>query len=272
MSAAVVDVGHARKKSYAAAKREQISQGHQLIDSNPRLSLGAKHFGHLVVNKLVALKYEYLSASCSTLAVWLEEEKAIGGCRYRIGTRGPAKCGPKRPTRSSETMRRYVHELRREGLLKMSGGGTAIGRRYAGKKPRGLRWWLRPSGLLHDVLRGAYKPWRDEFAKAAAPVRPLFPPSEVSSDPLPAPHSTLLGSTVCTAVAVQEKKEETASPLPSSDGSKSTDALAPPRTSRALRRPESGSDIPSDDEHARRLERLSQRGVDPPAKDRDPRD
>lgn len=259
MSAAIV---------YHRAKRQQIAEGHRVINAAP-ISQEAKHLGHLFVDRFFALNWRHVSASCETLAKWLEENYAIRGCRYRLGSRGPAKCGPKRPTLSRETIRRYVGELLRAGLIEQLGGGRAVGARYAGKKPRGLRWWLRPSGLLWDALRGAYKAWRVEFARLEEPEHTLLPPEAVPAPPLSVASSLHLGST---AFPSEKMQKETAAPPSSLGGPTSTDALAPPRKNMSLRRPESGHAESFDAAHARFAAFAARVTADPPAKDRDPRD
>lgn len=258
---------------FTKAKRKQIHEGHQVIDSCHALCKGAKAFAHMVVDKLFALNYPHISASCETLARWLEEDKAIRGCRYRLGSRGPAKTGPRRPTLSRETIRRYVHQLQRAGLLEQIGGGRAVGARYAGKKPRGLRWWLRPSGLLWDALRGAYKPWREEFQRTGPEQIALALPDAVASLPPPVRSSLHLGSTI---LLPEEKQKERAAPLTLVDVPALADALAPPRTIEKSRSPHSviqrNPDDPSDDEHAARLRRLQSIAVDTPAPDPDSRE
>jgi hypothetical protein len=262
--------------TFSRAKRQQIHQGHLLVNAAP-ISQEAKHLGHLIVDRIVALNYPHIGASCKTLAKWLEEAYAIGGCRYRIGRRGPARCGPKRETLSESTINRYVIELLRVGLLEQIGGGRAVGRRYAGKPARGLQRWLKPSGLLWDVLRGAYKPWRDEFSRGATPVQgSLELPSVVAavrSSPLPVSNSSHLTSTPLPSEEILKVSALRTGPLvvPTSP-----DALAPPRTIEKRHGPRSviysDPETPSDDEHAMRLRRMQAIAVDPPAPDPDSRE
>lgn len=262
--------------AFSRAKRQQIHQGHLLVDAAP-ISQEAKHLCHLFVDRFVALNYPHIGASCKTLAKWLEEAYAIGGCRYRLGVRGPARTGPKRETLSDSTINRYVVELLRVGLVEQIGGGRAVGRRYAGKPARGLQRWLKPSGLLWDVLRGAYKPWRDEFARTATPAQAsLALPSVVAAvpaSPLSVDNSSHLASTPLPSEEILKVSALRTGPLvvPAS-----ADALAPPRTIEKSRGPRSViySDPanPSDDEHAMRLRRMQAIAVDPPAPDPDSRE